>query len=275
MRTEIIYEDDDVLVVYKPAGLATQTASVGCQDVISELKNYIRQTEFRAGKNVQSVPYLGVIHRLDQPVEGLLVFAKNPKAASGLSAQLRKQEEETGFCKHYYAVLYGRPVEASGELVDYLCKKDGRAEIVECRSERQEALDHDAAGRTGKDRGTEEAEKTRKKHPGKLIRPDARKASLRYCILQTVGASDTALADIRLETGRFHQIRAQMAHSGMPLLGDLKYGNEESIEAGRRLNVRNVALCAYRLEFVHPATGRKMDFHISPKGEVFSLFSQF
>ena len=216
-----------------------------------------------------------MIHRLDQPVEGLLVFAKNPKAASGLSAQLRKQEEETGFCKHYYAVLYGRPVETSGELVDYLCKKGGRAEIVECRSERQEALDHDATGRTGKDRGTEEAEKTRKKHPGKLIRPDARKASLRYCILQTVGASDTALADIRLETGRFHQIRAQMAHSGMPLLGDLKYGNEESIEAGRRLNVRNVALCAYRLEFVHPATGRKMDFHISPKGEVFSLFSQF
>ena len=252
MRTEILYEDDDVLVVYKPAGLATQTASVGCQDVVSELKNYIRQTEFRAGKNVQSVPYLGVIHRLDQPVEGLLVFAKNPKA-----------------------VLYGCPVEASGELVDYLCKKGGRAEIVECRSERQEALDHDATGRTGKDRGTEEAEKTRKKHPGKLIRPDARKASLRYCILQTVGASETALADIRLETGRFHQIRAQMAHSGMPLLGDLKYGNEESIEAGRRLNVRNVALCAYRLEFVHPATGRKMDFHISPKGEVFSLFSQF
>ncbi len=313
MRTEIVYEDDAILVVYKPAGLATQTASVGCQDVVSELKNYIRQAEKKAGKNQRSAPYLGVIHRLDQPVEGLLVFAKNPKAAAGLSAQLQKQEEDAGFCKHYYAVLYGGAVEANGELEDYLCKKDGRAEIVECRSERQEVPGRDAAGR---DSRAEEVEKAQG-------RQNDKEARLQYCILQTVDISEIAptdirtepggvnqigdrmtqggiapedigpepcglhqshvrithgeiaLADIRLETGRFHQIRAQMAHGGMPLLGDLKYGNEESMEAGRKLNVRNVALCAYRLEFLHPVTGRKTDFRINPKGEVFSLFSQF
>lgn len=303
MRTEIVYEDDFLLVVYKPAGLATQTASVGRQDVVSELKNYIRQTENSARKNIRSAPYLGVIHRLDQPVEGLLVFAKNPKEASRLSGQL--QEEDGGFCKHYYAVLYGCPGERSGELEDYLCKKDGRAEIADCRPERREVPGSDAIG---KGSGAEEGKKTRK-------------ARLHYHIMQTVDISkmissdiwlkpnggnrigtwmmqdgvaladrvpetggfhqdhtrkrhgEIALADIRLETGRFHQIRAQMAHGGMPLLGDLKYGSEESIETGRKLNVRNVALCAYRLEFVHPVTGRKMDFRINPKGDVFSLFS--
>lgn len=247
MKTEILYEDDAVLVVYKPAGLATQTAGVGCQDVVSELKNYIRQTENKAGKSSRSAPYLGVIHRLDQPVEGLLVFAKNSKAAAGLSAQLQHREAAAGFCKHYYAVLYGHPADTEGELEDVLCKKDGRAEIVECRPEEQE----------------------------KVMGPEARKARLQYCILQAADEPKIALADVRLETGRFHQIRAQMAHGGMPLLGDLKYGSKESVEAGRKLNVRNVALCAYRLEFLHPVTGRKMDFHINPKGEVFSLFSQF
>ncbi|HBA46643.1 MAG TPA: RNA pseudouridine synthase [Lachnospiraceae bacterium] len=294
------------MAVYKPAGLPTQTASVGRQDVVSELKNYIRQTENLTGKNRQSAPYLGVIHRLDQPVEGLLVFAKNPKAAAGLSAQLRKQEENAGFCKHYYAVIYGCPAEKSGELEDYLCKKDGRAEILECRPERQEVPDLDAAGR---DSRAEAVEKTREKQDDAEAvskranrqppNSNARKARLLYCILQMMDISEIApadigtepggvsqvgartaqnaiaLADIRLETGRFHQIRAQMAHGGMPLLGDLKYGSEESIVAGRKLNVRNVALCAYRLEFLHPVTGRKMDFHIKPKGEIFSLFSQF
>ena len=81
MRTEIIYEDKSIMVVRKPAGLAAQTAKVGQQDVVSELKNYLRQ------------PYLGIIHRLDQPVEGLLVFAKTRDAAAELTAQLQRQGE--------------------------------------------------------------------------------------------------------------------------------------------------------------------------------------
>ena len=72
MKTEMIYEDKDLLVIRKPAGLATQSAGVGQADVVSELKNYLARTSGSKGQ-----PYLGIIHRLDQPVEGLLVFAKN------------------------------------------------------------------------------------------------------------------------------------------------------------------------------------------------------
>ena len=110
MRTEIVYEDEAILVVYKPAGLAVQTADVGRQDVVSELKNDIcrkeacgakdyvsrdkagklkydvRRKEAEERRGRQAMPYLGVIHRLDQPVEGLLVFARNPKAAAGRTA---------------------------------------------------------------------------------------------------------------------------------------------------------------------------------------------
>ena len=79
MRTEILYEDSSILVVYKPAGLAAQTAKVGQQDVVSELKNHLRQTGEAAGNRE---PYLGIVHRLDQPVEGLLVFAKDKKGST-------------------------------------------------------------------------------------------------------------------------------------------------------------------------------------------------
>lgn len=80
MKTEILFENKEVLVVHKPAGIAVQTAQLGRPDVVSELKNYLA-----AGKP----PYLGVIHRLDQPVEGVLVFAKTPKSAAALTAQLK------------------------------------------------------------------------------------------------------------------------------------------------------------------------------------------
>ncbi len=78
------------------------------------------------------------------------------------------------------------------------------------------------------------------------------------------------LAEIYLLTGRFHQIRAQMAHAGLPLLGDRKYGSEESCALGAR--VGNVALCAHSLEFAHPVEGRQMDFHIEPRGGAFREF---
>ena len=92
MKTEIIFEDKDILVAYKPAGLATQTARVGQQDMVSELKNYLWQKRMITGAALgRPAPYLGVIHRLDQPVEGLLVFALNAKAAGALTEQLQEQ----------------------------------------------------------------------------------------------------------------------------------------------------------------------------------------
>ena len=115
MRTEILYEDKSIMVVRKPAGLAVQSAGIGQPDVVSELKSYLAKLP-GAGRPGKGEPYLGIVHRLDQPVEGLLVFAKDKKAAAALSKQLT----EGALNKHYYAVLCGYPDCPEGDLVDYL-----------------------------------------------------------------------------------------------------------------------------------------------------------
>lgn len=247
MKTEILFEDKDILVVYKPAGLATQTGRVGQQDVVSELKNYLWQKRMLAGAALgRPAPYLGVIHRLDQPVEGLLVFAQNARTAGALTEQLRRQGQESLLHKSYYGVVCGRIGREEGELVDYLCKdKENRAVIVE--------------GRPGESGGD---------FPVK-------RAALKYRILQvTDQPAPLTLVDIHIFTGRFHQIRAQMAHGGMSLLGDMKYGSEAAKASAKALHIPDVSLCAYSLEFVHPGTGRKASFQIKPKGRAFSFFSQ-
>ena len=107
MKERILYEDKEILVCHKPAGIATQTRQTRQKDIVSELKNYL-------GNN----PYLGIVHRLDQPVEGLLVFAKTPFAAKELSRQLT----ENTLNKQYYAVVLGKGFEKNTELTDYLIK---------------------------------------------------------------------------------------------------------------------------------------------------------
>ncbi len=233
MRTKIIYEDAHVIVAYKPAGLATQTAKIGQADMVSELKNYLSAAQ--KGK----ASYLGVIHRLDQPVEGLLVFAKSKQAAAGLTKQLTQGILN----KQYYAVTCGNPTAQEAKLVDYLYKDaTGKAQIVTGRQEQC---------------------------------PEAKKAVLQYRILKKMSTEGSIfLADIHIETGRFHQIRAQMAHAGMPLLGDSKYGTEDSLAYSREQGIRNVALCAYSIEFAHPATGKKLSFQVEPEGRAFIMFEK-
>ena len=127
MRTEILYEDKSIMVVRKPAGLAVQSAGIGQPDVVSELKSYLAKLPDagRPGPG-KGEPYLGIVHRLDQPVEGLLVFAKDKKAAAALSKQLT----EGALNKHYYAVLCGYPDCPEGDLVDYLRKEGNVAMAV-------------------------------------------------------------------------------------------------------------------------------------------------
>ena len=264
MRTEIIYEDKDILVIYKPAGLATQTAKLGQADVLSELKNYLMQSAKGSGKASQ-VPgrevYLGVIHRLDQPVEGLLVFAKQKRAAADLTKQLQSQGEGGSLHKHYYAVVCGNPEAKQGRLVDYMLKSAENLAVI---------VDKSANGQ--------------KQDQGKI---QAREAVLEYQLKagREVGkgissADDSrrdeqnvALIDINIFTGRFHQIRAQMAHAGIPLLGDTKYGSAESKELTKALGIQAVALCAYSLEFLHPTTKKRMYFEEKPRGKAFEMFS--
>lgn len=254
MRTRIIYEDEDVLVIRKPAGLATQTAKIGQPDVVSELKNYL-----------SGLAYIGVIHRLDQPVEGLLVFAKNKKSAAELTKQLQDKSGQLSLNKHYYAVFCGKPEKLQGEFVDFIYKnKENRAVIVpEAADEGEEQNSKAKSGESMRFCGNMEPVS------------EVKSAVLNYQVLKTItapGGEDISLADVTIRTGRFHQIRCQMAYHGMPLLGDRKYADEKAGEVSAKLGVRSVALCAYQIEFFHPTTKKKMEFTIKPEGGIFSLF---
>ena len=227
----ILYEDNDVLVAYKPAGIATQTARVGQQDMVSELKNYLAAKE-------KKEPYLGLVHRLDQPVSGVLVFAKSKKAAESLSAQIT----DGNMKKYYYALIYGVPNKKKEQLVNYLYK-DGRDNLSLVVDE---------------------------------TFPDGKKAVLKYKHVSTLmvleNNEEVSLMEIELLTGRHHQIRAQMSHAGMPLLGDSKYGSLESKELSRVIGCKNVALCAYKIGFKHPVTGEYLTFTKLPEEDFFQPF---
>lgn len=239
MRTEILYEDKIIMVIRKPAGLAVQSAGIGQPDVVSELKSHLAKLPDtgRLGPG-KGEPYLGIVHRLDQPVEGVLVFAKEKKAAAALTKQL----SDGTLNKHYYAVLCGYPAVAEGELVDYLRKEGSVAVAV-----------------TGREK----------------IFPDAKIAKLHYSILEKINQPmPLALADVCIETGRFHQIRVQFAHAGWPLLGDTKYGNTTVAGTTGSPAYRGVALCAYSLDFTHPGNGKKMSFRVKPQNPAFEKFTK-
>ncbi len=237
MNYKIVYEDKDIIVCHKMAGIPVQTGKVGAIDLVSELKNYLMKSQ---SSKVIKEPYLGIVHRLDQPVEGVILFAKNQKAAGVLSKQLT-----TGIMnKCYYAVAAGVPGdgEEQGILTDYLIKdnKTNSSKVV----------------------------------TGKEITKDAKESKLEYALIKKVIIGDKAYAlyDIHLLTGRHHQIRVQMANAKKPLLGDRKYGNDFSNTLSTELSVKNVALCAYKLEFTHPSTNKKTEFKIKPEGKIFGQF---
>lgn len=232
MQTQIVYEDEAVLVIRKPAGLATESAGIGQKDVVSELKNYV------AKKNPGKMPYLGVVHRLDQPVEGLLVFAKTKKAAENLTVQLGKGTLK----KEYLAVVCGKVPENTGRLVDYLAKEKGLAVVKQAADAQTE----------------------------KAADSQAKKAVLTY--MKKAETEKFTLLAVQIETGRFHQIRAQLSHAGFPILGDEKYGSEESKELSREKKIRFTALCAASLSFRHPVTGKTMAFTQPPQNPAFADF---
>ena len=222
----ILYEDKEIIVCHKAAGIAVQSAIIGMPDMESTLKNYL------VAKNPGKMPYLGVVHRLDKPVEGVLVFAKNKKAAAGLTGQITSGS----VTKEYLAVTAQKVEKVQGHLEDYL-KKNGKTNT--------------SAVVTPETDG-------------------AKKAVLDYEVLNEVSDERTLtgkriLVRIQLGTGRHHQIRVQMAHAGMSLLVDRKYNPEDS-------SVLPLGLCSCHLVFRHPVTGKKLEFQVTPKGECFAGF---
>jgi 23S rRNA pseudouridine1911/1915/1917 synthase len=212
------------MVVYKPAGLAAQSAKSFEKDLVSELKTYLK------GGGVF------LVHRLDQPVEGLLVVAKTKAAAAGLTSQLAGGSLN----KDYLAVVQGRP-EPEGILEDFL-KKEGPTAVVTDASD-----------------------------------PEGKQSRLTYHVLgtKTVEGGEASLVRVHIDTGRFHQIRAQFAHAGYPLLGDRKYGSQESSTLSGKLGVGTVALCADRIRFLHPVTKKEISYVTEPEESIFQNFKEY
>ncbi|MFP3155783.1 RluA family pseudouridine synthase [Lachnospiraceae bacterium ZAX-1] len=172
---DILYEDGDIIVCHKQSGIPVQTPKSGQMDMVSLLKNY------RAGRN--EVPEIFLIHRLDQPVEGVMVFAKAKGSADDLNRQLQRNRMD----KYYWAVTDIHLEEPTGVRKDYLLKngKTNTSSVV----------------------------------PSNTV--GAKRAELSYRVVAQNEKQD--LVEICLETGRHHQIRVQMAHFGYPILGDKKY----------------------------------------------------
>lgn len=228
---EILYEDKDIIVVKKPAGMEAQSSSSFAPDMVSEIKKHIHNLYPDKGE-----PYVGVIHRLDKPVGGIMVYAKNKKAAASLSRQV----QDGSVRKIYLAVVCGRTVDNVENFVDYLLKdsKKNMSKIVE-------------KGTTG-----------------------AKRAELRYRVVdKTEAPQPLALVEVELFTGRHHQIRVQFAGHGLPLWGDRRYN--PAFAAGEKgQQGESVALYASRLSFVHPSTGRHVVFQAEPQGEIFRRFAE-
>ncbi|WP_312445022.1 RluA family pseudouridine synthase [Lacrimispora sp.] len=228
MDLNILYEDEEILVVEKPVGIESQSARSFDPDMVSEVKKHINTLSPKQGE-----PYVGVIHRLDKPVGGVMVYAKTKGAAESLSRQVSQHQME----KIYYAVVCGKPVENFGAYVDYLWKdgKNNCSKIV--------------------DKGIK----------------GAKLAELHYQVVENrnIGNEECSLVKITLKTGRHHQIRVQMAGHGTPLWGDRKYN--PNVHRGAASG--NVALFAYSLSFSHPVTKKWMNFSVKPKGEIFEMFS--
>lgn len=283
---EILYEDPSVMVVVKPAGMPSQPERSTAMDMVSYLKNLL------AVRDHVKNPYISVVHRLDRPVGGVMVYAKTKAAAAALSAQISGRT----FGKEYLAVVWGTMSEAQGTLEDFLVK-DGRTNLSRVVS--ADAQDHrrngGAAGKGTQDFPLKDASFK-----------DAKKAVLEYQVLGfaadgNFGAAGQSASDgnsgavgrfaaggqslacsllkIRLHTGRHHQIRVQMAHCGHPIAGDRKYGNSLFGAADSDANVRpmsdpyrELGLFSCSLEFIHPTTKKRMRYTALPEAAPFLLF---
>ncbi len=180
----ILYEDNHAIVVCKPAGTLIQSDGGGEPSLADEVKAYLKERDLKPGG-----VFLGIVHRLDRPVEGVVLFAKTTKGASRFSAQFRRREVE----KEYHALVIGRPREERGTITHHLIK-DRERNMVTAVSE---------------------------------AAPDALLAELSYEVVRSAPA--TALIRVSLGTGRSHQIRAQLSAIGCPILGDVKYGAPEPL----------------------------------------------
>ena len=208
----ILHEDNHIIVVLKPQNVPSCEDESKDPDMLNIIKEYIRVTY-----NKQGNVYLGLVHRLDRPTGGVMVFAKSSKAAARLTAQM----QEGDFEKRYLSVLVGTPKEEKATLTHYMKKNAVNNMVYVCPPS--------VAG--------------------------AKFAELEYKVLEE--KAGLSLVDVRLHTGRSHQIRVQMNAIGTPVYGDMRYGGEKAKKG-------YLALWAYYLSFTHPVSKERMVFRVQP-----------
>ncbi|MBP7373795.1 MAG: RluA family pseudouridine synthase [Prevotella sp.] len=178
-----VYEDNHIIIVYKNSGEIVQGDKTGDEPLSETVKKYIKEKYQKPG-NV----FLGVVHRLDRPVSGLVVFAKTSKALTRLNKMFRDGEVH----KTYWAITKDAPKESEGMLTDWLVRNE--------KQNKSYAYSHEV--------------------------PNSKKAILQYKVI--AHTDNYNLLEINLMTGRHHQIRCQLANMGCPIKGDLKYGAKRS-----------------------------------------------
>jgi len=223
MKLNIIFEDKNIIIVEKPSKIPAQSDKTGDEDLMTLLTQ-----ELKAKSNNNREVNLGLVHRLDRPVGGVMVFAKTKESNSKLSRQI----SDRSFNKEYLAIVCGTPEQPSGELRDYLKKliTINMSKVV--------------------------PEDTK----------NAKEAILEYKVLQTVHTEDfgdLSLLHIKLKTGRHHQIRVQLSNAGFPLWGDNKY-NKVFV---KMKTWTQIALWAYKISFKHPINNKPMEFSVLPSEE--------
>lgn len=199
----VIYEDNHIIVVNKESGEIVQGDKTGDTPLSDCVKDYLKRKYQKPG-NV----FLGVVHRLDRPVSGLVVFAKTSKALSRLNEMFRKGEVR----KTYWAIVKNAPKEPSGRLTHWICRNE--------KQNKSYAYNSEVSG--------------------------SKKAVLDYRLLAS--GDNYHILEVRLLTGRHHQIRCQLSAMGSPIRGDLKYGAQRSNPDG------SISLLSRHVEFVHPVS---------------------
>ncbi len=207
MKEQIIYEDNHLLIINKKAGQLVQGDKTGDASLLELLKDFIKKRDQKPG-NV----FLGLVHRIDRPTSGLVIYAKTSKALTRLTQMVKQREIK----KTYWAVTAPAEIPAQQRLVNYLLKN----------------------------------EKTNKSTVFNKPTPNAKEAILNYQLLKKL--DNFQLLKVDLETGRHHQIRAQLSKLGAPIKGDLKYGAPRSNPDG------GIHLHARQLKLIHPVTKEEL-----------------
>lgn len=208
MQDQIVFEDNHLFVINKKAGQLVQGDKTGDLSLLDLIKNFIKKRDNKPG-NV----FLGLVHRIDRPTSGLVIYAKTSKALSRLTQMIKNREIK----KTYWAVVQKSEIPKRQRLIHYLQKN----------------------------------EKTNKATVFPKVTDGAKEAILNYEIIKIL--DNFQLLEIDLETGRHHQIRAQLSKIGAPIKGDLKYGASRSNPDG------GIHLHARKLQFQHPVTNENLE----------------